>query len=120
MTKTKAKREPTYLLDCVLPPTDVIADVFLAKNKLMKLVDMKARAMMNHFKRQARSLRAVQPGVGSALGLISWAYLNCIWLTVVHNLGPAFDVQLTLLFRHLPPFPRLIIFSCFLFFVSRE
>jgi hypothetical protein len=49
--------------------------------------------------------------VGSAFGLISWAYLNCIWLTVVHNLGPAFDVQLTLLFRHLPPFPRLIITS---------
>jgi len=31
MTKTKAKSEPTYLLDCVLPPTDVIADGFLAK-----------------------------------------------------------------------------------------
>jgi hypothetical protein len=34
--------------------------------------------------------------VGSAFGLISWAYLNCIWLTVVHNLGLAFDVQLTM------------------------
>jgi len=33
MTKTKAKREPTYLLDCVLPPTDVIADGFLAKHR---------------------------------------------------------------------------------------
>jgi hypothetical protein len=32
MTKTKAKREPTYLLDCVLPPTDVTADGFLAKH----------------------------------------------------------------------------------------
>jgi hypothetical protein len=32
MTKTKAKSEPTYLLDCVLPPTDVIADGFLAKH----------------------------------------------------------------------------------------
>jgi hypothetical protein len=85
----------------------------------MKLVDMKARGMMNYLKRQSRSLRAVQPGVGSAFGLISWTYLNCIWLTVVHNLGSAFDVQLRLLFRHLPPFPRLIILSCFLFFISR-
>ena len=33
MTKTKAKREPTDLLDCVLPPTDVTADGFLAKHK---------------------------------------------------------------------------------------
>jgi hypothetical protein len=32
MTKTKAKREPTDLLDCVLPPTDVTADGFLAKH----------------------------------------------------------------------------------------
>jgi hypothetical protein len=30
----KAKREPTYLLDCVLPPTDVTADGFLAKHNL--------------------------------------------------------------------------------------
>jgi hypothetical protein len=33
MTKTKAKREPTYLLDRVLPPTDVTADGFLAKHR---------------------------------------------------------------------------------------
>jgi hypothetical protein len=37
MTKTKAKREPTYLLDCVLPPTDVTADGFLAKHSLLPL-----------------------------------------------------------------------------------
>jgi hypothetical protein len=57
------------------------------------------------------------PAERRAFGVISWRYLNCIWLTVVHNLGPAFDVQLTLLFRHLPPFPRLIILSCFVFFM---
>jgi putative transposase len=38
MTKTKAKREPTYLLDCVLPPTDVTADGFLAKHSLDQLL----------------------------------------------------------------------------------
>lgn len=38
MTKTKAKREPTYLLDCVLPPTDVTADGFLAKHRLPRSV----------------------------------------------------------------------------------
>src|SRR5689334_13319989 len=31
MTKTKAKSEPTYLLDCVLPPTDVIAERFFGE-----------------------------------------------------------------------------------------
>src|SRR5262245_11438909 len=48
----------------------------------------------------------------------SCSYLNCIWLTVVHNVGPTFDVQLTMLFRCLPRFPRLIILSCFLFFLD--
>jgi hypothetical protein len=37
MTKTKAKREPTYLLDCVVPPTDVTADGFLAKHRYRDL-----------------------------------------------------------------------------------
>jgi hypothetical protein len=48
MTKTKAKREPTYLLDCVLPPTDVTADGFLAKHTLEfgKLVDCRTISMV--------------------------------------------------------------------------
>jgi hypothetical protein len=45
MTKTKAKREPTYLLDCVLPPTDVIADGFLAKHKSLNDSKDGARAV---------------------------------------------------------------------------
>jgi hypothetical protein len=68
---------------------------------------------MNHLKGRHVHVVRFNPGVGSAFGLISWVYLNCIWLTVVHNLGPAFDVQLTMRFRHLPPFPRLTILSCF-------
>ena len=35
----EAKPEPTYLLDCVLPPTDVTADGFLAKHSILTLID---------------------------------------------------------------------------------
>jgi Family of unknown function (DUF6496) len=45
MTKTKAKREPTYLLDCVLPSTDVTADGFLAKHNGKKASEKVERAM---------------------------------------------------------------------------
>ena len=46
MTKTKAKREPTYLLDCVLPPTDVIAEGFLAKHTSAAGLGMLVGALM--------------------------------------------------------------------------
>jgi hypothetical protein len=45
MTKTKAKREPTYFVDCVLPPTDVTADGFLAKHHTQHM--QKALDQMN-------------------------------------------------------------------------
>jgi len=51
MTKTKAKREPTYLLDCVLPPTDVTADGFLAKHKCFFRVTAKGVVVRDYGRR---------------------------------------------------------------------
>src|SRR5689334_12640536 len=75
MTKTKAKREPTYLLDCVLPPADVTADGFLAKHNISPdagVVSPTPAAITASHLQPRRDSTPAQGGVQSArLGLLA-------------------------------------------------
>lgn len=67
MTKTKAKREPTYLLDCVLPPTDVTADGFLAKHRPSIPPEQLLRALLLQVFHAVRSERLLIEFVSTLL-----------------------------------------------------
>jgi hypothetical protein len=54
---------------------------------------------------------------GGGIGTISWCYLKCIWLTVcITSAGLLMFINDAL--RAVTDIPRLIILSCFLFFIS--
>jgi hypothetical protein len=91
MTKTKAKREPTYLLDRVLPPTDVTADGFLAKHNPRFHFDYVESDVMNALAFESENIEFI----GITIPLVEKLWSVCEWLSITPEIAMRFDSETT-------------------------